>query len=84
MKITEAKKGKNSTNKTGKKSKSLIKEYSDKSFRDRYQEHPSIAFISKRSVKAGDLSGVSGKSLETQRATQPVSLISGYHTIFKF
>jgi len=54
MKITEVKKKKQQK----KKSNNLIKKYSDKNFRDKYQEHPLIAFISKRPVKAGDLSGV--------------------------
>jgi len=55
MKITETK------NNRKKESNSLIKKYSDKNFRVKYQEHFSRIFKSKRPVKAGDLSGVSGK-----------------------
>ena len=58
MKITGTKKKKQHQTKQEKKFNSLIKEYSDKNFRVKYQEHSSIAFTSKRSVKAGDLSGV--------------------------
>jgi len=71
MKITGTKKKKQYQQNRKKRFNSLIKEYSDKNFRVKYQEHPSIAFISKRSVKAEDQSRVSGKSLETQRATLP-------------
>jgi hypothetical protein len=78
MKITETKKKKQYQQNRKKESNNTIKKHSDKNFRDKYQEHPSIAFISKRSVKAGDLSVISGKLSGTQKGPedQPVPGIS--------
>jgi len=70
MKITEAKKKKQHQQNRKKESNSLIKKYTDKNFRDKYQEHFSKAFTSKRSEKAGDLSGISGKFSGVQKGSE--------------
>jgi len=76
MKITETK------NNRKEESNSTIKKYSDKNFRDKYPGYFSIIFTSKRSVKAGDLSGVSGKLSEAQKGSEghPVRAFSSRAT----
>jgi hypothetical protein len=55
MKITEAKKKKQYQQNRKKESNSIIKKHSDKNFRDKYPGYSSMAFISKKPVKTGDL-----------------------------